>query len=91
MKIKIFTLNKNEKIELSREELEELLHEAYLEGKEESAKDSSPSVPSYVYPSCINCPYFPVLYNTAPITCLTEDNTTQIDGQLSLKDLKLEV
>ena len=36
MKIKIFTTNKNDKIELSKQELVELLDEAYAEGYKET-------------------------------------------------------
>lgn len=50
--IKVFTLNKNDKIELSKEELESLLNEAYYEGKSGSK--------TYVYTT----PYYTLTNHT---------------------------
>lgn len=88
MKIKIFSTNKEGKIVLSKEELEELLKEAYEEGKD-SISESSPVNP--YFPSCLNCPYFPTLYRKNDFIYTPN---IQIEGQISfeeLQKLKLEV
>lgn len=88
MKIKIFSTNKEGKIALSKEELEELLKEAYEEGRD-STSESSPVNP--YFPSCFNCPYFPTLYGKNDFIYTPN---IQIEGQISfeeLQKLKLEV
>ena len=48
MKIRIFTLNKNNKIELTEDELKKLLDESYQDGKND-ARTTTISTPSYPY------------------------------------------
>ena len=54
--IKVFTLNKNNKIELTKEELESLLNESYWEGY--SRKCWTYTTPSWTYttsPYTVSC------------------------------------
>lgn len=48
MKIRVFTLNKNNKIELTEDELKKLLDESYQDGKND-ARTTTISTPSYPY------------------------------------------
>ena len=59
--IKIFTLNKNEKIELTEKELKQLLDTAYWEGYKDSNKSS------WIYTTPLSYPYYSVTIS---------DNTT---------------
>lgn len=60
--IKVFTLNKNGKIELTKEQLESLLNEAYYEGKGYHG--------TYVYTT----PY----YNIDPASLTTSDKSITV-------------
>ena len=70
--IKVFTLNKNKKIELTEKELKTLLDEAYWEGY--NAKNT------YIYSSPGSTPVSPYYYTTissnGTITLNTSDITT---------------
>lgn len=46
MKIRVFTLNKNNKIELTEDELKKLLDESYQDGRND-ARTATISTPSY--------------------------------------------
>lgn len=48
MKIRVFTLNKNNKIELTEDELKKLLDESYQDGRND-ARTATISTPSYPY------------------------------------------
>ena len=48
MKIRVFTLNKNNKIELTEAELKKLLDESYQDGRND-ARTATISTPSYPY------------------------------------------
>lgn len=48
MKIRVFTLNKNNKIELTEAELKKLLDESYQDGRND-ARIATISTPSYPY------------------------------------------
>ena len=48
--IKVFTLNKNNKIELSKKELEDMLNEAYWEGYNANNKTTTITYPYYTSP-----------------------------------------
>lgn len=48
MKIRVFTLNKNNKIELTEDELKKLLDESYQDGKND-ARTTTISTPSYPF------------------------------------------
>ena len=81
MRIKIFTPNKNGKIELTKEELENLLNEAYKQGW-----NDKPYYGGYWYngsvfnyadnPVCINC-------GTEAKTASTVSNAQNIEVQLN--------
>lgn len=74
--IKIFTTNKNNKIELTKEELKELLDEAYWEGYRANSH-------SWTYTSPSNwSPY--ITTSTATITTNTGDFTTNAYSTISL-------
>lgn len=51
MKIRVFTLNKNNKIELTEDELKKLLDESYQDGRNDActATISTPSYPCWHY------------------------------------------
>lgn len=51
--IKVFTLNKNNKIELSEKELKQLLDDAYWEGYREGNRTTY----TYTSPSILSTPY----------------------------------
>lgn len=59
--IKIFTLNKNKKIELTEKELKQLLDQVYWEGYRDNNKSS------WTYTTPLTCPY---------ITTTTTDSIT---------------
>ena len=61
--IKVFTLNKIKKIELTKQELEQLLNESYWEGY-----NKKPTYWTYTSPS------YPIFNNPYKITC-TDDST----------------
>ena len=65
MKIRVFTLNKNNKIELTEDELKKLLDESYQDGKND-ARTTTISTPSY--------PYF--YYSTTTNGCADDLSTT---------------
>lgn len=73
MMIKIFTTNKNGKIELTKEELKELLNEAYWDGYK-----SHSNTWTYTSPSNITTPYYYTTSSTGTITLNTNaaTNTT---------------
>lgn len=52
--IKVFTLNKNNKIELTKEELQKLLDEAYWDGRSHSSTWTY-TTPSWSYRDYITC------------------------------------
>jgi len=52
--IKVFTLNKNNKIELTKEELQKLLDEAYWDGRSHSSTWTY-TTPSWNYRDYITC------------------------------------
>jgi len=52
--IKVFTLNKNNKIELTKEELQKLLDEAYWDGRSHSSTWTY-TTPSWTYRDYITC------------------------------------
>ena len=59
--IKVFTTNKDDKIELTKDELKALLDEAYWEGYKDNSN-------AYVYYTPISTPWTPP-YNSHYITC----------------------
>ena len=63
-KIRVFTLNSNGKIELTKEELQQMLDESYRDG----CNSVTITTPSYPYN-----PYSPFLYGT---TSTESDSTT---------------
>ena len=63
--IKVFTLNKKGKIELTKQELEQLLNESYWEGY-----NKKPAYWTYTSPS------YPIFNNPWKITCT--DNSMKI-------------
>lgn len=65
MKIRVFTLNKNNKIELTEDELKKLLDESYQDGKND-ARTTTISTPSY--------PYW--YYSTTATDCADKLSTT---------------
>ena len=68
--IKIFTTNSKGKIELTKEELKELLDEAYWEGCKNH-------ITSWTYTSpTITTPYYYTTSSTGTITLNTSDNAT---------------
>ena len=68
--IKLFILNKNDKIEITKEELEQLLNESYYDGFNKNLWAGSPPS-STTSPSTIS----PLKYGT--ITVSTADNITK--------------
>ena len=66
--IKVFTLNKNGKIELTKEQLESLLNQAYYEGKGYST--------TYTYTT----PYYNFDINKYTVTCNTDNLTNSTSG-----------
>ncbi len=58
--IKVFTLNKNKKIELTKQELEQLLNESYWEGY------NSKKITYWTYTSPSS---YPLFNNPCKITC----------------------
>ncbi len=62
--IKVFTLNKNGKIELTKEELEQLLNESYWDGLSKSSW-------TYTSPSIA-----PLNYDKITVTAATNDTKT---------------
>ena len=65
-KIRVFTLNSNGKIELTKEELQQMLDESYRDG----CNSVTITTPSYPYN-----PYSPVYYGT---TSTESDSTTNV-------------
>lgn len=65
MKIRVFTLNKNNKIELTEDELKKLLDESYQDGRND-ARTATISTPSY--------PYW--YYSTTTTGCADDLSTT---------------
>lgn len=61
--IKVFTLNKNGKIELTKKELEQLLNESYWEGY----RNNSNLYWTYTSPTINTNPY--ITYSTRDTTC----------------------
>ena len=61
--IKVFTLNKNGKIELTKKELEQLLNESYWEGY----RNNSNIYWTYTSPTINTNPY--ITYSTGDTTC----------------------
>ena len=57
MKIRVFTLNKNNKIELTEDELKKLLDESYQDGKNDASTTtiSTPSYPYWYYSTTTGC------------------------------------
>lgn len=68
-KIRVFTLNSNGKIELTKEELQQMLDESYRDGCN-SVTITTPSYPSYPYN-----PYSPFYCGT---TSTESDSTTNV-------------
>ena len=64
MKVKIITVNKEGKLQITKDELQSLLNEAYWEGY--SAGKDAMTIPSLTYPS-----YTPFVWNSdhTTITC----------------------
>jgi len=67
--IKVFTLNKNNKIELTKEELESLLNESYWEGYNKKNY--------WTYTS----PYYCTNINPYKITCASNSNSITLKYQ----------
>lgn len=65
MKIRVFTLNKNNKIELTEDELKKLLDESYQDGRND-ARTATISTPSYPY----------AYYSTTTTGCADDLSTT---------------
>ena len=65
MKIRVFTLNKNNKIELTEDELKKLLDESYQDGRND-ARTATISTPSYPY----------LYYSTTTTDCADNLSTT---------------
>lgn len=65
--IKVFTVNKNGKIELTEKELKKLLDEVYWEGYRDNNK-------TWTYTSPLTYPYY--TYTTATSTNTIDANTT---------------
>ena len=77
--IKVFTLNKNGKIELTKKELEQLLNESYWEGY----RNNNSRYWTYASPS-ITTPY---------ITCTTSDTTNNpytINGNMTTDSITIK-
>lgn len=72
--IKIFTLNKNGKIELTKKELEQILNESYWEGYRNSYSNS---VWTYHSPSVTN-PYVTCTSATNSVTVKSNSTTTEL-------------
>ncbi len=75
--IKVFTLNKNNKIELTKQELQKLLDESYWEGR--NSVYISPSW-TYVSPTKWTCDTTtePLSTNAATATIIVGDNKNEI-------------
>lgn len=69
--IKVFTLNKNGKIELTKKELEQLLNESYWEGY----RNSNNNYWTYTSPT----PY-KLLYSSTPYTISTAGSISSSDS-----------
>lgn len=70
--IKVFTLNKNGKIELTKKELEQLLNESYWEGY----RNNSNLYWTYTSPSINTNSYISTPCNTIHANDLTSDSIT---------------
>ena len=66
--IKVFTLNKNGKIELTKKELEQLLNESYWEGYRDNKNYWTYTSPTTSYQWLSNAPYtinsFSAIFNS---------------------------
>ena len=82
MKIRVFTLNKNNKIELTEDELKKLLDESYQDGKND-ARTTTISTPSYPcwYDSATNITGCEANLSTATYTLKTEASA---DGTVTI-------
>jgi len=69
--IKVFTLNKNGKIELTKKELEELLNESYWEGYWKNCSNTW----TYHSPSTLTSPY--------TFTSTTASNATNVGNTIT--------
>ena len=78
--IKVFTLNKNGKIELTKKELEQLLNESYWEGY----RNNNNYYWTYTSPSVINCRDRYVNTVTSPynVSISTTSNSATIKSNL---------
>ena len=70
--IKVFTLNKNGKIELTKKELEQLLNESYWEGY----KNNNNLYWTYTSPSVNTNPYISTTCNTISANDSTSNSIT---------------
>lgn len=71
--IKVFTKNKNNKIELSEKELKELLDEAYWDGYRSNTS-------TYVYSSPLRSWWDPYVYTTTGTSVTLSNNITTEDN-----------
>ena len=88
----VLVKNKDEKIELTKEELEKIVKDAYDEGYEDGQEASNKGTityPSYPYPYTPSTPNTPI---TPPITCcnvnVSGEVTKSFCKAVSVNDLK---
>ena len=74
-KIRVFTLNSNGKIELTKEELQQMLDESYRDG----CNSVTITTPSYPYNPCISPCYYGTTESDSPTNVATV-NTTNTDN-----------
>ena len=76
--IKVFTLNKNGKIELTKDQLQSLLNDAYYEGK-------FGTVTTWTYTSPSITPYYTWTGSTLSAENINPENITTATNNLTIK------
>ena len=80
--VKVFTLNKNHKIELTEKELKELLDQVYWEGYRDNSSSYTYSTPS---PSILTTKTYPYWYSTTTAGNSNISGTTATTDTLTIK------